>query len=90
MYYRTGYTAENYSSEEDWAAREVLEFSQAIKCPSIDFFLINFKMFQLFLATDINEMKRFVEDSSELEAIRSTFADFYSIETPEQHKKVRY
>ena len=46
MYYRSGYQVEQYKSEQDWATREMLEISQAIKCPSIDFHLTTFKKFQ--------------------------------------------
>ena len=45
VYFRTGYTMEDYVSENDWKAREILELCKAIKCPSVDFILINFKIF---------------------------------------------
>ena len=88
VYYRTGYTIEDYTCEEDWKIREIIELSQAIKCPSVDFILINFKIFQLYFAADDNELKRFVKDTKELAEIKSTFADFYHLDTLEDKKKV--
>jgi glutathione synthase len=46
VYYRSGYQVEQYESESDWEARIILENSQAIKCPSIDYHLTTFKKFQ--------------------------------------------
>lgn len=46
VYYRTGYQVEQYTSEADWATRELLEMSMPIKCPSIDVHLTTFKKFQ--------------------------------------------
>eukprot|EP00331_Platyophrya_macrostoma_P002190 CAMPEP_0176408024 /NCGR_PEP_ID=MMETSP0127-20121128/1722_1 /TAXON_ID=938130 /ORGANISM="Platyophrya macrostoma, Strain WH" /LENGTH=660 /DNA_ID=CAMNT_0017787265 /DNA_START=21 /DNA_END=2003 /DNA_ORIENTATION=- len=88
VYYRTGYTIEDYECEEDWKIREIIELSQAIKCPSVDFILINFKIFQLYFAASDEELKRFVKDQKEFEEIKSTFAEFHYIETPEDKKKV--
>jgi hypothetical protein len=52
VYFRTGYDERQYydsdgnQDEQKWAAREMLECSKAIKCPSIDGQLITFKTFQ--------------------------------------------
>ena len=55
VYYRTGYQAEHYMIDGDssqewderkWQARQLLECSLAIKCPSIDLHLSTFKKFQ--------------------------------------------
>ena len=45
VYYRTGYQFEQYSTDEDWKTRELIECSMPIKCPSIDFHLLTFKKF---------------------------------------------
>jgi len=52
VYFRTGYAKEHYMEEdsgvwdeEKWMARETLECSMAIKCPSIDYHLAGFKKF---------------------------------------------
>lgn len=46
VYYRAGYQVEQYQTEKDWDTRVMLEVSQAIKCPSIDYHLTTFKKFQ--------------------------------------------
>ena len=53
VYYRSGYTEQQYCDANKgewnklkWAARELLECSLAIKCPSIDGQLITLKKFQ--------------------------------------------
>ncbi len=46
IYYRTGYTPNHFESEEIWKLRLDLELNKAIKCPSINLVLINFKKIQ--------------------------------------------
>jgi len=45
VYFRVGYDPKHYQTEEDWKMREIIELSQAIKCPGIDYQLVNFKIF---------------------------------------------
>jgi hypothetical protein len=45
VYYRSGYQVEHYVTKQNWDTRIMLETSQAIKCPSIDFHLGTFKKF---------------------------------------------
>ena len=40
--------------KKEWQARERLELSQAIKCPSVDLQLVGFKKFQYHLCDDDN------------------------------------
>lgn len=46
VYYRYGYDSDQYTSDEHWKAREILEISQAVKCPSVDLQLLTFKKIQ--------------------------------------------
>ena len=47
VYYRSGYTPRDYGEEGlEWRAREMMEYSTAIKCPSIGVHLIGSKHFQ--------------------------------------------
>ena len=39
VYYRAGYTPDDYPSEAQWDARLLVERSAAVKCPSIDYHL---------------------------------------------------
>ena len=43
VYYRNGFLETQHQSENEWKAREMLELSMAIKCPSIDGHLMTFK-----------------------------------------------
>lgn len=50
VYYRTGYQLDQYKmadgSDIKWLAREILECSLALKCPSVDVQLTTFKKYQ--------------------------------------------
>ena len=50
VYYRCGYTPRDYGKDGyEWKAREMMEFSTAIKCPSIGYHLrINFFFKKMF------------------------------------------
>lgn len=43
VYYRSGYQLEAYHTEKEWDVRLLLERSQAIKCPSIQYQLAGTK-----------------------------------------------
>ena len=51
VYYRTGYQQDQHQTNQQddpvkWGAREMLELSMAIKCPSVDMHLAGFKKYQ--------------------------------------------
>jgi len=50
VYFRAGYSPDDYSSEADWEARTLIERSLAIKCPSVDYQLVGAKKVQQALA----------------------------------------
>ncbi|KAK0045197.1 glutathione synthetase [Biomphalaria pfeifferi] len=79
VYLRDGYTAENYSSEEEWNGRLKLELSTAIKCPSIQYQLMGSKKIQQELARP-GAVERFISDASVVQDLRRTFADLYSLD----------
>ena len=45
-YYRCGYTPADYPGEAEWSAREAIEKSSAIKCPSVAYHLAGTKRVQ--------------------------------------------
>ena len=49
VYFRTGYTPDQYPSNREWNARQMLEMSRAIKCPNIITQLSNLKKVQQVL-----------------------------------------
>jgi glutathione synthetase len=46
VYFRFGYDSSQYTCDEDWQARKIIEISQAIKCPSMDLQLLTLKKIQ--------------------------------------------
>ena len=81
VYFRAGYHPDHYANENDWRAREVIELSRAVKSPNVDYQLINFKIFQLYLAQDA-VLARFFRDQEERNLIRKNFANFWEINDP--------
>ena len=51
MYFRGGITPNCFGTPERWAARETIEASAAIKCPSAGWWLAGTKVAQASLAT---------------------------------------
>lgn len=87
VYMRAGYQPDHYVSEEDWKAREVIEMSRALKCPTVDYQLINFKIFQVYLARD-EVLARFVPKMEEREQIQENFAKFWELEDAKEIPKI--
>eukprot|EP01016_Furgasonia_blochmanni_P049189 TRINITY_DN743_c0_g1_i10.p2 TRINITY_DN743_c0_g1~~TRINITY_DN743_c0_g1_i10.p2 ORF type:complete len:350 (+),score=103.82 TRINITY_DN743_c0_g1_i10:1193-2242(+) len=77
VYYRCGYDPHHFRTEEDWTTREKLELSYAIKCPSVDLQLVNFKIFQLILQDD-QHLHRFLSESEGNE-LKRNFARIWGI-----------
>ncbi|CAB4315552.1 unnamed protein product [Prunus armeniaca] len=58
VYFRAGYTLNDYPSESEWRARLLMEQSSAIKCPSISYHLAGTKKIQQELVKP-NVLERF-------------------------------
>ncbi|EYC40723.1 hypothetical protein Y032_0600g494 [Ancylostoma ceylanicum] len=78
VYFRAGYTPDNYPTEKEWAARLLIERSDAIKSPWIGLQVANTKKTQQVLAED-GVVERFVGHPRDAAAIRSTFAGLWAI-----------
>lgn len=61
VYFRAGYEPGHYHSQNEWDARYLIEFSKAIKCPTINYHLAGTKKVQQALAAP-GILKRFVND----------------------------
>ena len=85
-YFRAGYTPDDYRSEKEWNARELIERSLAAKCPSVAVQLVGTKKIQQILDNP-GEVERFVP-AKEAEDIRKTFARQYSLSAAENSDKV--
>ncbi|KAK3418520.1 hypothetical protein EUGRSUZ_H04452 [Eucalyptus grandis] len=81
IYFRAGYTPNDYPSESEWRARLLMEESSAIKCPSISYHLAGTKKIQQELAKP-NVLERFLENKEDIAKIRKCFAGLWSLEDP--------
>ena len=79
VYYRAGYTPEQYSSERTWTARGLLEKSRAVKCPDVAYQLAGMKKIQQVL-TQPGVLERFLSDHDSVRQLRSVFAGLYSLD----------
>ncbi|CAM9277047.1 unnamed protein product [Discosporangium mesarthrocarpum] len=77
VYFRAGYTPDDYPTRKEWDARLKVERSMAIKCPSITYHLAGTKKVQQVLAEE-GQVERFLspEDSATL---RRCFAGLYAL-----------
>ncbi|VDO88550.1 unnamed protein product [Haemonchus placei] len=78
VYFRAGYSPDNYPSEKEWSARLLIERSDAIKSPWIGLQVANTKKTQQVLAQD-GVVERFIGHPREAAAIRATFAGIWAI-----------
>uniref|UniRef100_A0A0D9XYB6 Glutathione synthetase n=1 Tax=Leersia perrieri TaxID=77586 RepID=A0A0D9XYB6_9ORYZ len=79
VYFRAGYTPNDYPSEAEWRARLLIECSSAIKCPSIAYHLVGTKKIQQELAKE-NVLDRFLDSKADIEKVRKCFAGLWSLE----------
>jgi len=77
VYFRAGYSPDDYLSETEWKARLLLERSLAIKCPSIAYQLVGAKKVQQALAGP-GVVERFL-DAAESRKLRSSFAGLWGL-----------
>ncbi|RLM99250.1 Glutathione synthetase, chloroplastic [Panicum miliaceum] len=79
VYFRAGYSPNDYPSEAEWRARSLIERSSAIKCPSISYHLVGTKKIQQELAKE-NVLERFLDNKGDIERVRQCFAGLWSYE----------
>ena len=90
VYYRTGYQIEQYISETSWEARNTLECSLAIKCPSIDVHLTTFKKFQQAFGDEKLLMKVMGDkQQGQAEKIKGLFDGLWTLEYLDTDSKVQ-
>ncbi|XP_058816194.1 glutathione synthetase-like isoform X1 [Topomyia yanbarensis] len=83
IYFRAGYEPGHYYGQNEWAARLLMERSQAIKCPSIQYHLAGTKKVQQALAKP-GTLKRFISDERKIDTIKEIFTGLYSLDKNEQ------
>ncbi|URD77629.1 glutathione synthetase [Musa troglodytarum] len=84
IYFRAGYSPNDYPSEAEWRARFLMEKSSAIKCPSIAYHLVGTKKIQQELAKP-NVLERFL-DNEDVAKVRKCFAGLWSLDDPDAVK----
>jgi glutathione synthetase len=90
VYFRAGYSPDEYHGEEDWKARLHIERSSAIKCPSVLTQLAGCKKIQQVLATPHSpHLSRFLSDENEAAQVQKTFAPIYPMDVSEAGKEAR-
>ena len=78
VYYRSGYSPNDYPTEHEWSARLLIEKSYAIKCPPISYHLAGCKKVQQALA-NVGVLEMFITNPSHRDSLRSVFAGLYSL-----------
>uniref|UniRef100_A0A0D3HPC9 Glutathione synthetase n=1 Tax=Oryza barthii TaxID=65489 RepID=A0A0D3HPC9_9ORYZ len=82
VYFRAGYSPNDYPSEAEWRARLLMEQSSAIKCPSISYHLVGTKKIQQELAKP-NILERFLNNKEDISKLRKCFAGLWSLDNEE-------
>jgi len=78
VYYRAGYTPDDYPSDTEWEGRAKVEHSSAIKCPDIFYHLFGTKKIQQVLAGP-GVLKQFCSSTQEEKELATTFAGLYAL-----------
>jgi glutathione synthase len=89
VYFRAGYTPNDYPSVKQYATRFLLEGSRAIQCPSIPLQLAGGKKVQQVLA-EPGVLERFVEVSAQADALRTTWMGMWALEKALDLVRSRY
>lgn len=83
VYFRAGYTPNDYPTQREWDTRLLLERSRAIKCPSVALQLAGAKKVQQVLA-EAGATEAFVGrpdfSAADAQAVRATYAGLYPLD----------
>ncbi len=77
VYFRAGYTPNDYQSELSWEGRTLIEKSSAVKCPSIGMQLAGAKKIQQILAKP-GHLERYLS-TDQADSLKSTFVGMYDL-----------
>uniref|UniRef100_A0A7R9W767 Glutathione synthetase n=2 Tax=Pseudictyota dubia TaxID=2749911 RepID=A0A7R9W767_9STRA len=78
VYYRAGYTPDDYPTSVEWEGRKKVEHSGAIKCPDIFYHLVGTKKVQQVLA-EPGSLRQFCTSDDEASFLSSCFADLHAL-----------
>ncbi|KAL1513811.1 hypothetical protein ABEB36_003167 [Hypothenemus hampei] len=82
VYFRSAYTPDQIPSKNEWDARLLIERSQAIKCPSIQYHLAGTKKVQQAL-TKPGILERFLSEPKKIAAVKEIFTGLYGLDFDE-------
>jgi glutathione synthase len=82
FYFRCSYVPTDFVNESCWEAREAMERSSAVKCPSLPHHLVGFKKIQQVLY-DAATLRRFTASEDSAVRLSSTFMAQYSLDAEE-------
>ncbi|KAJ8925857.1 hypothetical protein NQ315_009709 [Exocentrus adspersus] len=82
IYFRAGYEPGHYPSKKEWDARLLMERSQAIKCPSIQYHLAGTKKVQQALSRS-GVVEQFLTESKKIESVKDIFTGLYGLDFDE-------
>ncbi|CAG8630882.1 6228_t:CDS:10, partial [Paraglomus occultum] len=83
VYYRAGYSPDDYPTEQQWQARLLIEKSKAIKCPTVAYQLVGTKKAQQEIAKP-GMIQRYISDPIQVKKLYASFAELYPLDaTPE-------
>jgi hypothetical protein len=82
-YFRAGYAPTDYLTETEWVAREMIEFSSAIKCPNVGYQLTGTKAIQASLCQP-GVLEKFLT-ADEAGLLKRCFAAQYSLLALQDH-----
>uniref|UniRef100_A0A7S3NG18 Glutathione synthetase n=1 Tax=Aureoumbra lagunensis TaxID=44058 RepID=A0A7S3NG18_9STRA len=85
VYYRAGYSPNDYPTETEWSARQLIETSLAIKCPSAAYHLVGTKKVQQALAAP-GQLEHFLLPTDPpVTQVRQLFAGLFDLDQAAGH-----
>lgn len=87
VYYRAGYSPDEYLTQEYWISRGIIESSRAIKCPDIGSHLAGLKKIQQVLTEPSLLLETMKFDSEITNELCSSFAGIYSLDETEEGER---
>ncbi|KAL4538452.1 hypothetical protein Ndes2526B_g03244 [Nannochloris sp. 'desiccata'] len=79
VYFRAGYTPDDYYTEKEWQAREIIESSNTVACPSVSLQLAGSKKVQQDIANP-GVLERFAASPQDAELMRTFFAGLWGLD----------
>lgn len=78
VYYRAGYTPDDYPTDTEWDGRAKIEHSTAIKCPDVFYHTFGAKKVQQALSTP-GTLEKFASSPEDAALLASCFAGLYAL-----------